>query len=159
MSTEAQMLNDAIFKMLLEEEDGSPRSPEIEAMLEALHSGDISSALVLADYLDERGDRERPEKIRALFTKEGKARLLCGVFRAQMAESLADLAIYGESYVHAAKLFLPSRLAFEQIRETLQLFPWFNMKKAVEATQEFTRAKMKEDGYLRRILPPVPVEE
>ena len=49
-----------------------------------------------------------------------------------------------------------SKLLSQAIFEKLVTRSWLE-KQAVDAVNDFTRTKMREDGFYRRIMPPIPI--
>jgi hypothetical protein len=149
-----RLLNEILFDRLCAD-DNQPEwvDDRIESVLDRLYEGDIDfiDVGILADWL---GDRA-----------------LSGMLKAEAAlRTLTPAAVRGE-FKEITKEWLenPYRIwnfgkpklveaRRRAARRVLGIgFAWYLARRATDAVNDFTRMKMREDGFYRRIMPPVPI--
>lgn len=120
---------------------GTEHHPVLESLLDALtvESGTMATAWVLADWLEENGRGEAAELVRQ-FSSHHAIR--------QRFKDLRSCQRLGKSRLgwaqHGARWAV------------LSLFSWHaSARGGMDAVNDFVRAKMREDGFYRRIMPPL----
>jgi hypothetical protein len=119
-----------------------------ESWLDALAEGRLDEAAVMCDYLEERGLKQgetirkmiRPNMVRYRFRKHMRDNMRHGVNPYASASVLTETRI---------------NLGWKVLR---RFFRYYLNGRASDAVNAFTRKKMQENGTLRQIMPPAPVD-
>lgn len=146
-----QLLGEHIFDTFLKPQPVPwwGEDPWVIVELEKLFNGELDfSALVLADQMDEWNEPEAAIALRRVADKT----LLATTFREVMRYAMAgDLVLTGSSSLIEARQQIATRILEDG-------FGWWYIRRtAVNAVNDFTRTKMREDGFYRRIMPPMPI--
>jgi hypothetical protein len=116
---------------------------------------DWATANVLPDWLDDNGHADAAGKVRLALSKEKVREHFGLIMKAEMVDPYW-LAQGREIGLHS-RLDAARRMCERQM---LELFPAFmagKSKLAAEAVNSFIRTKMREDGFYRRIMPPIQI--
>jgi hypothetical protein len=126
-----------------------PRTPEIDAWLDALDCNcDFGVAQILCDYLDENTD--------APSALVGEARLIltpAGV-RQEFKKIQPLLVANYRSRVDVNRSRLNRAKRATVVRFAQLLFPTWYLAKMANAVNAFTLAKIREDDFFARVMPP-----
>jgi hypothetical protein len=122
--------------------------PVLETLLKALlRAPDMTATLVFLDDCEERGLNTMaarallgPANIRQVFRTINTERNTYSRWR-----GVTECSVLAEARAWCISQALR------------QLFPWFNWLNARDAVNEFTRSRMREDGFFRKLLPLSPV--
>jgi hypothetical protein len=154
---EAKALLDAVLAKLAPPEPEGPPDYFETAFLDKLYDGDETALHVMPDWLEDNGRYAEADKVREE-SSSGKLRLYFKIILdAEMAgRDLADNSLHHyRNYGFKSRLDAARRM--RQWRVLLGLFPeYMNRRRrltAVDAVNEFTRTRMREDGFYRRIFP------
>lgn len=139
------LLTETIFSALTKKPAGDSILAEAYAMFfEDVADGSATTMLVLADWLD---DNDRVELAEAIRYELSPARI---------RQHFADLAHCGEPLHYQRHGFYEkTRLAVARevaLKTAIGLLPGWAEKRSMRAITNFTRTKMREDGFYRRIM-------
>lgn len=167
-------MNEALFYSFNKEPKFPEVTDQLTAFLAKIDEGDLRTGDILADWLEEQGQEGMAKKVRQKITDHAIYRRILSIvsqfsaMKLKAEEALvaalatsADVGIdsiialmddglrkqvYRELGLQILIMFPPTREYVKAIRRLLR---------ATDAMNDFTRIRMREDTFLRRIMPPI----
>lgn len=140
-------ISSKILDMLEGYMEPTPGGEYVEAnFLEPIRLGNLGEARILADWLEDNGYSDKAQQVLELLT--------AAHFRQCFKESAAEYSRVGANCVGTSRLEFVRRCIGLEI---CRLFPDFLQSRTINAINEFTRKKLREDGVIRRAFRPQPV--